>query len=93
MWVEFCDMNITMKGKEDVSPKEIHNNGAIIWAALNLKKGLGRVNGWYLKSGGRETYIFSFADIDVISWVVSSGGALFLTIKNNQEIHALYGGT
>jgi hypothetical protein len=54
-------------------PKEIHNNGAIM------------VNGWYLRSGGRETYIFSFADIDVISWVVSSGGALFLTIKNTRR--------
>jgi len=43
MWVEFCDINITMEGREDVSPEGDTHNSAIIWAAL--KKSLGGVNG------------------------------------------------
>ncbi|KAG2031928.1 hypothetical protein BDR03DRAFT_1002879 [Suillus americanus] len=61
-----------------------------MWAAL--KKGLGVVDGWYQKGGGRWIMrnTFSFADIVVASWV-----AWWNTVLNEQErqeVHALHGG-
>ncbi|KAG1735229.1 hypothetical protein EDB19DRAFT_1115190 [Suillus lakei] len=72
---------------EDVAPAEKTQQ---MWAAL--KKGLGVVDEWYLKSGGRWIMgdIFSFADIVVVSWV--AWWSAILNEQERQEIHALHGG-
>jgi glutathione S-transferase len=71
----------------DVAPEAMAQQQ---WAAL--KKGLGVVDEWYQKSGGRWIMgdTFSFADIVVVCWVVWWDA--ILNEKERQEIHALHGG-
>ncbi|KAG1728492.1 uncharacterized protein EDB91DRAFT_853825 [Suillus paluster] len=72
---------------EDMAPEE---KAQQMWAAL--KKGLGVVDGWYQKSGGRWIMgdTFSFADIVVVSWMAWWNA--ILNEQERQEIHALHGG-
>ncbi|KAG2344381.1 hypothetical protein BDR05DRAFT_882350, partial [Suillus weaverae] len=72
---------------EDVAPE---GKTQQMWAAL--KSGLGAVDGWYQKSGGRWIMgdTFSFADIIVVSWMVW-WNAVF-NEQERQELHALHGG-
>ncbi|KAG0698287.1 hypothetical protein DFH29DRAFT_834834 [Suillus ampliporus] len=72
---------------EDMAPD---GKAQQMWAAL--KKGLGVVDGWYQKSGGRWIMgdTFSFADIVVVSWMAWFNA--ILNEQERQEIHALHGG-
>jgi glutathione S-transferase len=73
---------------EDMAPE---GKAQEMWATL--KKGLGVVDGWYQKSGGRWIMgdTFSFADIAVASWTVVWWNAV-LNEQECQELHALHGG-
>ncbi|KAG2106570.1 uncharacterized protein F5147DRAFT_837800 [Suillus discolor] len=73
---------------EDMAPE---GKAQQMWAAL--KKGLGVVNGWYQKSGGRWIMgnTFSFTDIVVVSckWIVWWNA--ILNKQERQEVHTLHG--
>jgi glutathione S-transferase len=73
---------------EDMAPE---GKAQEMWAAL--KRGLGVVDGWYQKSGGRWIMgdTFSFADIVVASWTGAWWNAI-LNEQERQEVHALHGG-
>ncbi|KAG2123819.1 hypothetical protein DEU56DRAFT_828854 [Suillus clintonianus] len=86
----FIESRLTMCREthwEDMAPKE---KAQRMFAAL--KKGLGVVDGWYQKSGGRWIMgdTFSFGDLVVVCYVV--WWSAILNKQERREIHALHGG-